>query len=154
MQGWQNFCWVNKHCPTAYFKLVIGGLGGGEGTHEKDELPALFFGQAFLKGGHGFSAYTDFVKQFAVGSGAHALGVGEARRGWVIHRGIRAIAFPGFAVALDAFIKIDGAGSGEPSWRSLDGILAALGFFGDFPLAVLIKGNRDGDNNRGEESSE
>ncbi len=117
-------------------------------------MPALLFVQAFFEGWHGFSALADFVEELPIGDAAHALGVDEARGRRVIQGGIGAIAFPSFAVALDTFIEIDGAGRGEGRGRRLDRILAELGFFGNFPLPVLINRKDYGNRDRGEEKNE
>jgi len=117
-------------------------------------LPALLFGQAFLERRHGSSALTDLIEELPVGDATHALGVDEARGRGVIHGRVGTISLSSFAVALDAFIEIDGTSGVEGRGRRLDGILAKLGFVGDFPLAVLIDRDRDRNANQGEERSE
>jgi hypothetical protein len=142
--------------PVRFWKyvLVIRRFSGREGTNEKHELPTLLFAQAFFEGRHGFSAFTDLVKKFAVGDGAHALGIVEARWRWIVEGGVRAVAFSCIAVALDAFIEIYGVGGGEGRWRRLEGVFALFGFLGDFPFAVLIDRDKDGDADDSEESCE
>lgn len=127
---------------------------GRERSHEEDELPALLLGEAFLEGGHGLSAYADFIEELPVGDATHALGVDEARGRWVVHGGIGAIAFSGFAMTLDTFIEIDDAGGGEGLWSRFKGISTELGFFGNFPLPVLINRKDYGNRDRGEEKNE
>jgi len=117
-------------------------------------LPSLFFGQAFLEGRHGLSALADFIKELPVGDATYVLGVDEACGRRVVHGGIGAIAFSGFAVALDTFIEIDDAGGGEGLWSRFKGISTELGFFGNFPLPVLINRKDYGNRDRGEEKNE
>jgi hypothetical protein len=132
---------------------VVRGFGS-ERPNEKDELPPLFFVQPFFEGWHGLSTFADLVKELAIGDGVHPLGIVEARGSWVVQGGVRAVAFSGFAVALNAFIEVNGASGRDGGWGRLDGIFSKLGFFGDPPLAVLIHAHKDGYADDTEESGE
>ena len=129
---------------------MIGRIGGSERPYQQHELPALLFGKSFLKGGHRFSSLADFIEKVAVGGGVHLLGVGQARWRWVIHGRVGSVAFPGFSVALNAFVEINHASSGQGSRRKLDGVLPRLGFLRDLPFPVLIERHRDTNKNHGE----
>src|SRR5260370_23456056 len=72
----QNEC--GKH-------LVWIGGGSGEGAHKKNEPPPLIFRQPFLERGHGLSALTDLIENFAVRDGVHVPGVGNIGGGGVVH---------------------------------------------------------------------
>lgn len=132
--------------------LLRGRHGGraGEGTNEKDELPALLFGEAFFEGGHGLSAFGDLVKDFAVGDFAHARGVGEIGGRGIVHHGVGAIALAGIAVAVDALLGVDlfrrvdvGIGSGER-------IPARLFLGGNNPGSFVEGGKTNGEKNQGD----
>jgi hypothetical protein len=133
--------------------LAMGGLSG-ERTNEKDKLPALFLGQALLEGGHRLSAFADLIKNLAVGNAVHVLRIGEAGRSRVIAGGFGTIAFAGFAVALDAFIEIDGVSGGESGGRKLNGILSQLRLFRDFPGTILGNGVINREAQKGENEHE
>ena len=81
-------------------------------------------------------------------------GVGQACGSRVVGVGVWAVAFSGLAVAVGAFIEIDGAGRGENGRRRLDGVLAKLRGFRNRPGAVLIKSDNDHGANKGDESGE
>jgi hypothetical protein len=132
------------------FRLAARGQDGGEGTNVKDELPALLLREAFFEGGHGFSALADLVKNLTVCDAVHVLGIDQARGRGIVAGGVRSIAFSGLAVALDTFIQIEGAASGQGRRGRLDGIAPALGFFGNFPGPIFII-SQDGDNAEGNE---
>ena len=125
-------------------RLAARGQDGSEGTNVEDELPALLFREAFFEGGHGFSALADLVENLTVRNAVHVLGVDQARGRGIVAGGVWSIAFSGLAVALDTFIHIDGAASGQGGSGRLDGIGPALGFFGDFPGPIFII-SQDGD---------
>jgi len=114
----------------------------------------LFFRKPFFEGGHGFSTLADLVENFPVRACVHAPGVGETGGRRVIRSGVRPVAFPGLAVAVGAFIEIDGPGSGKTGRRGVDGIFAKLGGFGNSPWAVLIDGDDDGNDDDREQRSE
>jgi hypothetical protein len=101
----------------------------------------LFFGEAFSKARHRLAAFADLVEELAIGDGAHVVGVDEAFGCGVVEQGFGAIAFAGIAVALGAFVQIDGSSGGEGSGRRLQRIFAELGFFGDFPFAIFVEGD-------------
>ena len=98
-----------------------------------------------MEGGHWFSALANLVEDFAVGEAIHMPGVGKA--GWrrIVQGSIGAVAFPGIAVALRAFIQIDRTGGCESGRGRVDGILPALGFLWNFPFPVLIDRDEDRD---------
>lgn len=114
----------------------------------------MFLGEALFEGGHGLSTLADLIENFAIRACVHAFGVGETCGRRVIRSGIRTVAFPGLAVAVGAFIEINGAGSGENGRRGLDRILAKPSGFGNFPRAVLIDGDGDGNDDDGEQCGE
>lgn len=128
--------------------------GRGEGPNEENKLPSLLLGKTLFEGGHRLPAFTDLVEDFAVGEGGHELCVGEARRGRGVHRGLRAVALSGFAVAFGAFIEIDAARGAECGFRKQNGILHPLSFFRDFPFPVLVDPDTYADADRGEERHE
>jgi hypothetical protein len=125
--------------------LATRGRSGSKGTNVKDELPALLFGELLFKCGHGFSALADLVENLAVGNAVHMMGIDQACGRGIVAGGVWSIAFSGLAVALRAFVQIEGAASGESRCGRLDWIRPALGLFGDFPRFVFIV-SEDGDN--------
>ena len=126
-------------------RLAARGQHRDEGTNVKDQLPALLLREAFFEGGHGFSALADLVENLAVSNAVHVLGIDQARGRGIVAGGVWSVALSGLAVALDTFIHIDGAASGQGGSGRLDGIGPALGFFGDFPWPIFII-SKDGDN--------
>jgi hypothetical protein len=94
-------------------RLAARGQNGGEGTNVKDELPTLLLREALFEGGHGFSALADLVENLTVRDAVHVLAIDQARGRGIVAGGVRSIAFSGLAVALDTFIQIDGAASGQ-----------------------------------------
>src|SRR5277367_6452002 len=82
------------------------------------------------------------------------MGVDEAVGGGVVEGGFGAIAFAGVAVALGAFVQVDGAGGDQGSARGSKRIFAELGFVGDFPFAVFVKGDDYGNANHYEKKGE
>ena len=87
--------------------------GRGEGTDVKDKLPALLLREASFEGGHGFSALADLEENLTVSDVVHVLGIDQARGRGIVASGFWSIAFSSLAVALDTFIQIDGAASGQ-----------------------------------------
>jgi len=82
----------------------------GEGADEKNEPPALIFGQPFLERRHGLSAFADLIEDFAVSDRVHVPGVSDIGRRRIVHHGLGAIAFAVFAVALGALIRVNPPG--------------------------------------------
>src|SRR5260370_4769602 len=94
----QNEC--GKH-------LVWIGGGSGEGAHKKNEPPPLIFRQPFLERGHGLSALTDLIENFAVRDGVHVPGVGNIGGGRVVPHGFGAIAPSALAPARCALLPVE-----------------------------------------------
>ncbi len=92
--------------------LAAGGRGGSKGTNVKDELPALLLGELPFKRGHGFSAFADLVENLAVGNAVHVLGIDQASRRGIVAGGVGSIPLSCLAMALRAFVLIEGAASG------------------------------------------
>jgi len=83
------------------------GNGVGEIPDEENELPALFVGEFFAVGRHGFVACGDDVEEFAVGNFLEMRGVGEIRRTRIVHFSLWAISLPCFAMAFGTFVQKD-----------------------------------------------
>ena len=127
----------------------------GEGSHEKNEPPALILGQAFLERGHGLSAFADLVEDFAVSDSVHVPGVGEVGGSLRVHRGFGAIALAVFAVALGALIHVNPSGSLQSRFRRREWILEFLGFLRYDPrLVPLENGVNEHDANKGKKRGE
>src|SRR5258708_27619527 len=99
--------------------LLVGWrrVGSGERSDLKNKPPALIFGQPFLERGHGLSAFTDLVEDFAVSDGVHVPGVGEVGGSQRVHRGIGAIGRTVFTWALRALVHVNLLGSIQSGFR-------------------------------------
>ena len=82
----------------------------GKGAHKEYKPPTLIFGQPFLEGWHGLSAFTDLIKDLTVSDGIHVPDVGDIGRSRIVHRGLRAIALAAFTMALGALIYVNPPG--------------------------------------------
>ena len=92
--------------------LAAGRRCRSKGTNVKDELPALLFGELPFKRGHGFSAFADLVKNLTVCNAVHVVGVDQARGRGIVAGGVGSIPLSCLAMALRAFVLIEGAASG------------------------------------------
>jgi len=150
--------WVEANRQTVGLLVGVaviggGGLAGWWYVQDKHTIDAsLLLGQAFLEGGHRFSAFANLIKNLSIGDTVHVLHIGEGGGPRVIVGGVGTIAFAGFAMALDAFIEIDGASGGEGGRRRPNRIFPQLRFFGDFPGAILGNGivNREAQKGKNE----
>src|SRR5229473_6009446 len=127
----------------------------GERSYEENEPPALILGQAFLERGHGLSAFTDLIEDFAVSDGVHVPGVGEVGGSQRVHRGIGAIALAVFTVALRALVHVNLPGSLQSGFRGRERILEFFDFLRYDPRFVpLENGVNEHDANKGEKRGE
>ncbi len=149
-------CWRHAQRASVPEKCwsVRGRFRSGQGTYEKNNLPALLFGEVFFEGGHGFSAFADLIENFAVGAGIHAMGISETGGPRIVRGCVRPVAFSSLPVAVGAFIEIDGARGCQSRGRRVQRIFAELGGFGNFPGAVLIESDRDEHANQAEQNCE
>jgi hypothetical protein len=133
-------------------RLHFRGRGEcSEGANEEHEVPALLFGEALLKGGHGFSAFADLVEKLAIGELAHVLRIGEIAGSGIVHLTLRAVAFTGITMTLRAFVEVDRACGFDCRRGRGDGVFELLGFFGNDPFPILQRRENDRNGNQGED---